>query len=105
METCLAVLSAVAVRVFQMRCALDHEPGAPAAVVGSAAEVDLVRRLVRHSGTGFTAREFIRGVAELGGFLGRTRDGEPGVRALWRGYQRLQDMLFGVELQDPDDTG
>ncbi|MCE9563515.1 MAG: hypothetical protein K8U57_15855, partial [Planctomycetes bacterium] len=39
------------------------------------------------------------GVASLGGFLGRTGDGEPGVRTLWRGYQRLQDLLLGYQMQ------
>ncbi|HEX4589261.1 MAG TPA: IS4 family transposase, partial [Gemmataceae bacterium] len=34
----------------------------------------------------------------LGGFLGRKHDGEPGVLTLWRGYQRLQDMLQGYQL-------
>jgi hypothetical protein len=107
METCLAVLAVVAVRVFQMRCALDHEPAAPAAAAGTAAEVDLVRRLVGHTAGGFTVREFVRGVAKLGGFLGRAGDGDPGVRALWKGFQRLQDMLLGLRLWNPaaDDSG
>ena len=43
-------------------------------------------------------REFVHGIARLGGFLARKRDGDPGVRALWRGYQRLQDILLGFEL-------
>lgn len=102
METCLAVLAVVAVRVFQMRCALDHEPAAPAEAAGTAAEVDVIRRLVGHTGGAYTVRDFVRGVATLGGFLGRARDGEPGVRALWKGYQRLQDMLLGLRLLQPD---
>lgn len=107
LEACLAVLAVVAVRVFQMRCALEHEPAAPAVAAGTAAEVDLVRRLVGHAAGAFTVREFVRGVAKLGGFLGRTRDGNPGVRALWCGYQRPHDMLFGLRLldPDPDDSG
>lgn len=31
-------------------------------------------------------------VAELGGFLGRKGDGQPGVKVLWLGWQRLQDI-------------
>ena len=31
----------------------------------------------------------------------RDGDGEPGVRSLWRGYQRLQDMLLGFHLHAP----
>ncbi|NES18704.1 MAG: hypothetical protein F6K41_07175 [Symploca sp. SIO3E6] len=30
--------------------------------------------------------------AQLGGFLGRKSDGEPGVKTLWRGIQRLNDL-------------
>ncbi len=29
----------------------------------------------------------VRWIARLGGFLGRRRDGEPGVQVLWRGFQ------------------
>jgi hypothetical protein len=35
----------------------------------------------------------------LGGFLGRKHDGDPGVKTLWRGYQRLQDLLLGYQLR------
>lgn len=31
-------------------------------------------------------------VAKLGGFLGRKRDGYPGVKVLWRGFARLHDI-------------
>jgi hypothetical protein len=34
-----------------------------------------------------------RWIAQLGGFLGRTSDGEPGVKVLWRGWMRLQDIV------------
>lgn len=98
METCLAVLSVVAVRVFQLRCALEHQPDEPAEQVGTQAEIQVIRRYTKHQGRRFTVRDFVRGVARLGGFLGRKGDGEPGVRALWRGYQRLQDMLEGIQL-------
>lgn len=96
MEACLAVLSIVAVRVFQLRCALEHQPQEPAVQVGTEEEIQLVRKLIKHTRRKFTVRDFVRGVARLGGFLGRKADGEPGVRALWRGYQRLQDMLLGI---------
>jgi hypothetical protein len=31
-------------------------------------------------------------LARLGGFLGRKNDGEPGVKVIWRGLQRLKDV-------------
>lgn len=39
-----------------------------------------------------TVRQAIRWIAQLGGFLGRQRDGEPGVTVMWRGWQRLHDI-------------
>ena len=36
--------------------------------------------------------EATRWIAQLGGFLGRKSDGEPGITAIWRGWQRLQDI-------------
>jgi hypothetical protein len=101
METCLAVLAIVAVRVFQLRCAVEVQPEAPAEQVATKTEARVIRRFLNHRPKKFTVRDFVRGVARLGGFLARKRDGEPGVRALWRGYQRLQDMVMGFHLHDP----
>ena len=38
-------------------------------------------------------REAVRAIAKLGGFIGRKSDGEPGVKVLWRGWIRLQDIV------------
>ncbi|MGK7949610.1 MAG: IS4 family transposase [Xenococcaceae cyanobacterium] len=45
-----------------------------------------------------TLREGVRQIASKGGFLGRKGDGEPGVKTLWRGWQRLEDMVIGWQL-------
>jgi hypothetical protein len=39
-----------------------------------------------------TVHQVSRWIAQLGGFLGRKGDGEPGIVVMWRGWQRLQDM-------------
>ena len=44
-----------------------------------------------------TIREVIRRIAMLGGFLGRKGDGEPGVKTLWLGFQRIRDFVEGIE--------
>ena len=46
-------------------------------------------------------REAVRMVARLGGFLGRKQDGEPGVTTLWKGFQRLPDLLLMYRLLRP----
>jgi Transposase Tn5 dimerisation domain len=37
-------------------------------------------------------RQMIRVIAQLGGFLGRKSDAEPGTQTLWRGLQRMDDI-------------
>jgi len=39
-----------------------------------------------------TTHQAIRWIAQLGGFLGRKSDGEPGIVVIWRGWKRLQDL-------------
>ena len=92
-------------RVFQLRCSLEAAPTASAEQVATTAEIAVLGRHLGRAPGGLTVREFVRGVAGLGGFLGRKHDGEPGVRALWRGYQRLQDMVLGFELHRPSASG
>jgi hypothetical protein len=106
LAACLAVLAVVAVRIVQLRNALDWEGSACASQVATPVEIEVVQRSagVRRGGN-WTVREFVRAVARLGGFLGRKGDGEPGMRTLWRGYQRLQDMLLGYELHPTRSKG
>ena len=93
MMACLAILSVVAVRVFQLRTALDHEPAAKAETVATVEEVQVLGESLGEPVK--TVTDFVRGVARLGGFLGRKHDGDPGVETLWRGYHRLQDFIIG----------
>lgn len=43
--------------------------------------------------------EVIRLIAQLGGFLARKGDGEPGVKTLWQGLQRVMDFVLGLRFQ------
>ncbi|WP_276510302.1 IS4 family transposase [Longimicrobium terrae] len=43
-----------------------------------------------------TVREAVRMIAMLGGFMGRKRDGEPGVQSLWTGFRRLMDFTIAL---------
>ena len=45
-----------------------------------------------------STHQAIRWIAQLGGFLGRKSDGEPGIVVIWRGWQRLQDFATTWEL-------
>ncbi len=53
-----------------------------------------------------TLHQTTRWIAQLGGFLGRKGDGEPGVKVLWRGWMRLQDKIDTWRLfHPPKDVG
>ncbi len=44
-------------------------------------------------------RQAVRWIAQLGGFLARKSDKEPGVKTIWRGLRRLNDLTTGWKLQ------
>lgn len=45
-----------------------------------------------------TTRQAVRWIAQLGGFLARKHDGEPGLKTLWRGLGKFHDLLEGAQL-------
>jgi hypothetical protein len=52
-----------------------------------------------------TTRQAVRWIAQLGGFLARKHDGEPGLLTLWRGLQRLHDFVhLAQNLPSPRQT-
>ncbi len=46
----------------------------------------------------------VRWIAQLGGFLGRKGDGEPGVKTIWQGLRRLHDLAQIWMLVSPTST-
>jgi hypothetical protein len=42
-------------------------------------------------------REMVRSRAQFGGFFTRKGDGEPGINAMWQGYQRWHAFIYDVE--------
>ncbi|MGH8018075.1 MAG: IS4 family transposase, partial [Opitutaceae bacterium] len=50
-------------------------------------------------------RQAVRWIAQLGGFLGRARDGEPGPIVLWRGLQQLRAITAAWTRFGPQKCG
>ena len=44
-----------------------------------------------------SVNEVLRLVATLGGFLARKGDGEPGVKTIWQGLQRVMDAATTLQ--------
>ncbi len=45
-----------------------------------------------------TVKQFYCELAKLGGFLGRTGDGDPVWVTIWRGWEKLNAFVRGAEL-------
>jgi hypothetical protein len=45
-----------------------------------------------------TMYQMIRMIAKLGGFLGRKSDGEPGIKTIWIGWQKMKDYAMAWEI-------
>ena len=45
----------------------------------------------------------VRLVARIGGYLGRTKDPEPGHQLIWQGYMQLQLLCEGFALGDSEE--
>lgn len=51
-----------------------------------------------------TVGEVVLWIAQLGGFLARRHDGQPGVTVIWRGWQRLNDIADTWLIYNPPNT-
>lgn len=95
-ESCLAIDMVVAWRIFHLTKLGRETPTVPCTVFFEEAEWKALHCYVRHNPVPPenppTLREAMHMTASLGGFLGRTGDGEPGPKSLWLGLQRLDDL-------------
>ncbi len=98
-EKCLAIDLVVAWRIEHIKKLARETPQAPCTAVFEEHEWQALLAYKRPDqplpSTPPCIREITRLTAELGGFLGRKGDGEPGSTTLWRGLQRLHDIATG----------
>jgi hypothetical protein len=100
LEPAVALLSVVAALLLALRDAARRADAdaTPATSIAPALWVRVLSgRVERRPRDDMSVREFLYGVARLGGHLGRRRDGPPGWLTLMRGWQDLQLMVAGAE--------
>jgi len=102
LEACLAIDLVVAWRIFHLAKLGRETPEVPCTVFFEEAEWKAlwirVNRTPALPETPPSLRQAMRMLASLGGFLGRTCDGEPGNQTLWLGLQRLDDITHMFRL-------
>lgn len=96
LERALAVDQVVAWRLLALCKAAREQPDAPASAWLQQAEWEAlwchVHQRTTPPKTAPSVRQAVRWIAQLGGFLARKGDGEPGPMTLWRGLHRLNDL-------------
>lgn len=105
LERALATYCVVAVRVLWLTDQARATPDQPCTVALTTAERQALACTVLGTPTPPAAPpplgQAVRWIAQLGGFLGRRHDGEPGVRAVWRGLRRLADLTAMWQVLHP----
>lgn len=106
LEPLTALISVIGVRLLQLKTIGRHDPEQLAHRRVPSRWLDALKALrPRLKKTQLTVYEFFRELAKLGGFLGRKHDGEPGWQTTWRGYQKLHNILLGMELANQQKCG
>jgi hypothetical protein len=102
LERVLMVDIVIAWRVLALSRQGRQHPQAQAGDHFTSVELEIIGHWSRHhlgrDVRGPTLQEAVRVVAQMGGFLARKRDGEPGAMTLWRGLEMLSSMLIGWNL-------
>lgn len=102
LERALATYAVVAWRLLWLTYEARSDPGGSCETVLPREAWQVMHRVVHKTKTVPTTppglREAVRLIARLGGFLARKGDGEPGVKTIWRGLRRLEDLVVGWRL-------
>lgn len=92
----IALYTIIAWRLFWLTFLARTDPDAPASTMLAPHELQALywfhHKQPLPAALAPTVHQATRWIAQLGGFLNRKGDGEPGVTVIWRGWQRLNDI-------------
>jgi hypothetical protein len=95
MEVFLGLANVIAIMLVRMRdVARESSP----ATALNPIQMGLLKKKYPKLEVKATNRDILRAVAQLGGFLARKSDGEPGWRTIWKGMHKLLLMEYGCLL-------
>ena len=102
LERALALYAIVAWRLLWLTYLARTDPDVPCTVVLATTEWQVLY-VTLHQTSILPPRppplgQAVHWIARLGGFLDRAGDGEPGLKVLWRGLRRLEDLSLGWHL-------
>ena len=105
LERCLTLYSVIAWRVLYATLLARTAPTLPCTALLDPDEWQALYCAIQQTPTPPptppTLRQAVRWIAQLGGFLARPADGEPGPTVLWRGFHHLADLTSMYRVMTP----
>lgn len=98
LQNLLGFAAPIAIRLLQLRQETRTLPDTLAHNVVDPLMLRVLAHRFQWDAQTLTLAQFWRGVAQLGGYLGRRADGPPGWRTLWHGWRYLSDLTQGARL-------
>ena len=108
LQRCLPLYSIIAWRIFYATMLSRAVPEAPCTALLELEEWQALYCAIHRTPTPPPAppslRQAVHWLAQLGGFVGRRSDGEPGATVLWKGFQHLTDLTTMYCIMRPPPT-
>lgn len=101
LSNCIAVYMIVSWRIHTLTMKSRSHPQISCEVAFEPIEwqtLYLMHKKVKPPRQAPSLREATRRLAQLGGFLARKHDGEPGIKTIWRGYRSLKDYVDAIQM-------
>jgi hypothetical protein len=96
LQNALAVFSIVSWKLLWLKLEAEQNPEASCDIVLQEHEWQALYCVVNKTPEHHPSlQEAVLMIAKIGGFLGRKCDGDPGVKVIWRGLRRLNDIAQG----------
>jgi hypothetical protein len=98
LQRCLPLYSVIAWRIFYATMLSRAVPEAPCTAILELEEWQALSCVIHRTPLPPpeppSLRQAVHWIAQLGGFLGRRGDGEPGATVVWKGFQHLTDLTM-----------
>ena len=106
LQRLLSVYAVIAWRILYARMLARLAPDVSASAILAPEEWQAlycrIHRTPTPPATAPPLRQALRWIARLGGFLGRSSDGEPGVQTIWNGFHELIALTDMYRIMNPD---
>lgn len=102
-ENLLGFISVSSIKLLQLRDIVRKDPNANAKKYVNQEDIDIIKTYYQIKDKEITIDRFLRGIAQLGGFLNRKNDGNPGWQSIWEGWKYFMTLKEGINLYKKGD--